>query len=78
MDQLLSTDAVTFAAEGSRRMDKTQTKQRKRIWPIVKFLMSLGVPGPSAWGLAKSGKGILNKNSVIMESVQLTVSTVKH
>lgn len=32
-------------------------KQRKRTWPIAKFLMSLGVPDRSAWNLAKSGKG---------------------
>lgn len=32
-------------------------KQRKRTWPIAKFLMGLGVPAQSAWTLAKSGKG---------------------
>ena len=32
-------------------------KQRKRTWPIAKFLISLGVPAQSAWPLAKSGKG---------------------
>jgi RNA-directed DNA polymerase len=32
-------------------------KQRKRSWPIAKFLISLGVPAHSAWPLAKSGKG---------------------
>lgn len=32
-------------------------KQRKRSWPIAKFLISLGVPEHSAWPLAKSRKG---------------------
>ena len=32
-------------------------KQRKRSWPIAKFLMKLGVHERSAWSLAKSGKG---------------------
>ena len=32
-------------------------KQKKRAWPIAKFLMNLGVPACSAWNLAKSGKG---------------------
>jgi RNA-directed DNA polymerase len=32
-------------------------KQRKRTWPIAKFLISLGVPAQSAWPLAKSCKG---------------------
>ncbi len=32
-------------------------KQRKRAWPIAKFLMKLGVPACSAWNLAKSEKG---------------------
>jgi hypothetical protein len=40
-----------------RKLRCYRLKQRKRTWPIAKFLMSLGVPGPSAWALAKSGKG---------------------
>ena len=32
-------------------------KQRKRSWPIAKFLINLGVAKCSAWSLAKSGKG---------------------
>lgn len=32
-------------------------KQCKKTWTLAKFLMNLGVPGYSAWLLAKSGKG---------------------
>jgi len=40
-----------------RKLRCYRLKQRKRSWPIAKFLMSLGVPAHSAWPLAKSGKG---------------------
>jgi len=40
-----------------RKLRCYRLKQRKRTWPIAKFLISLGVPAQSAWALAKSGKG---------------------
>jgi RNA-directed DNA polymerase len=40
-----------------RKLRCYRLKQRKRSWPIAKFLISLGVPAHSAWPLAKSGKG---------------------
>jgi RNA-directed DNA polymerase len=40
-----------------RKIRCYRLKQRKRTWPIAKFLMNLGVPPQSAWTLAKSGKG---------------------
>ena len=40
-----------------RKLRCYRLKQRKRAWPIAKFLMSLGVPAHSAWSVAKSGKG---------------------
>ena len=40
-----------------RKLRCYRLKQRKRVWPIAKFLISLGVPAQSAWSLAKSGKG---------------------
>lgn len=40
-----------------RKLRCYRLKQRKRSWPIAKFLMKLGVPAHSAWNLAKSGKG---------------------
>lgn len=40
-----------------RKIRCYRLKQRKKAWPIAKFLMSLGVPANSAWPLAKSGKG---------------------
>ena len=40
-----------------RKLRCYRLKQRKRSWPIAKFLMNLGVPACSAWSLAKSGKG---------------------
>jgi RNA-directed DNA polymerase len=40
-----------------RKVRCYRLKQRKKTWPIAKFLISLGVPARSAWPLAKSGKG---------------------
>ena len=40
-----------------RKLRCYRLKQRKRSWPIAKFLMKLGVPAHSAWNTAKSGKG---------------------
>ena len=40
-----------------RKLRCYRLKQRKRRWPIAKFLISLGVPAHSAWPLANSGKG---------------------
>lgn len=40
-----------------RKLRCYRLKQRKRSWPIAKFLMKLGVHERSAWSLAKSGKG---------------------
>lgn len=40
-----------------RKVRCYRLKQKKRAWPIAKFLMSLDVPACSAWNLAKSGKG---------------------
>lgn len=39
-----------------RRLRCYRLKQRKRKWPIAKYLMMLGVDRPSAWRLAKSEK----------------------
>ncbi len=40
-----------------RKLRCYRLKQRKKSWPIAKFLIELGVPARSAWSLAKSGKG---------------------
>lgn len=40
-----------------RKLRCYRLKQKKRSWPIAKFLMELGVPARSAWGTAKSEKG---------------------
>lgn len=40
-----------------RKLRCYRLKQRKRSWPIAKFLRSLGVPAQSAWITAKSSKG---------------------
>lgn len=40
-----------------RKVRCYRLKQRKKPWPIARFLMSLGVPKYSAWPLATSGKG---------------------
>lgn len=40
-----------------RKLRCYRLKQRKKFWPIAKFLMGLGVPADSAWNLARSGKG---------------------
>jgi len=40
-----------------RKLRCYRLKQRKRSWPIAKFLKNLGVPAHSAWNTAKSGKG---------------------
>ena len=40
-----------------RKVRCYRLKQRKKPWPIAKFLISLGVPEHSAWPLAMSGKG---------------------
>jgi RNA-directed DNA polymerase len=40
-----------------RKLRCYRLKQRKRSWPIAKFLIKLGVPAESAWATAKSSKG---------------------
>jgi len=40
-----------------RKLRCYRLKQRKRCYPIVKFLMSLGVSGKNAWNIGKSSKG---------------------
>lgn len=40
-----------------RRLRCYRLKQRKRSYPIAKYLMSLGVPPERAWPIAKSSKG---------------------
>lgn len=40
-----------------RKLRCYRLKQKKRSWPIAKFLIELGVPAHSAWNTAKSGKG---------------------
>lgn len=40
-----------------RRLRCYRLKQRKRSWPIAKYLISLGVKAKDAWNLAKSSKG---------------------
>jgi len=40
-----------------RKLRCYRLKQRKRSWPIAKFLIKLGVPAERAWPLAKSSKG---------------------
>jgi len=50
-------DLVTLDAWIRRKLRCYRLKQRKRTWPIAKFLIKLGVPDYSAWNLAKSGKG---------------------
>ena len=40
-----------------RKLRCYRLKQRKKNWPIAKFLIMLGVPADSAWNLARSGKG---------------------
>jgi len=50
-------DLVTLDAWIRRKLRCYRLKQRKRSWPIAKFLIKLGVPDHSAWNLAKSEKG---------------------
>lgn len=50
-------DLVSLDAWIRRKLRCHRLKQRKRSWPIAKFLIKLGVPDSSAWRLAKSGKG---------------------
>lgn len=40
-----------------RKLRCYRLKQRKRCYPIVKFLMSLGVSSKNAWRIGKSSKG---------------------
>jgi RNA-directed DNA polymerase len=40
-----------------RKLRCYRLKQRKRSYPIAKFLIELGVQAQSAWKIAKSGKG---------------------
>jgi RNA-directed DNA polymerase len=39
-----------------RKLRCYRLRQRKRSWPIAKFLMKLGIPRHNAWNTAKSGK----------------------
>lgn len=50
-------ELATLDAWIRRKLRCYRLKQRKRTWPIAKFLMELGVPAHSAWNLAKSEKG---------------------
>lgn len=50
-------DLATLDAWIRRKLRCYRLKQRKRTWPIAKFLIKLGVPDHSAWNLAKSEKG---------------------
>lgn len=54
-----------------RRLRCYRLKQRKRRYPIAKFLMQLGVPKQNAWNLAMSGKGWWRKshNPVIQQAM---------
>lgn len=45
-----------------RRLRCYRLKQRKRKWPIAKYLMSLGASKQNAWKLAKSGKSWWRKS----------------
>lgn len=40
-----------------RKLRCYRLKQRKRNWPVAKFLITLGVPARRAWPLAKSSRG---------------------
>ena len=40
-----------------RKLRCYRLKQKKRSYPLAKFLIKLGVPAHSAWNTAKSGKG---------------------
>lgn len=40
-----------------RKLRCYRLKQRKKRWPIAKFLIDLKVPERNAWNIAKSGKG---------------------
>ena len=40
-----------------RKLRCYRLKQRKRAWPIARFLIELGVPRNNAWNTAKSSKG---------------------
>jgi RNA-directed DNA polymerase len=50
-------DVAALDAWIRRKLRCYRLKQRKRTWPIAKFLIKLGVPDCSAWNLAKSEKG---------------------
>ncbi len=50
-------DLKTLDSWIKRKLRCYRLKQRKKCYPIVKFLMELGVPACSAWSLGKSGKG---------------------
>lgn len=50
-------DLVTLDTWIRRKLRCYRLKQRKRTWPIAKFLIKLGVPDNNAWNLAKSEKG---------------------
>jgi len=50
-------DLATLDAWIRRKLRCYRLKQRKRAWPIAKFLIKLGVPDDSAWSLARSEKG---------------------
>lgn len=54
-----------------RKLRCFRLKQRKRSWPIAKFLISLGVPANRAWPLAKSSKGwwCLSKTPPVHEAM---------
>lgn len=45
-----------------RRLRCYRLKQRKRKWPIAKWLIALGLERYNAWKLAKSGKGWWRKS----------------
>jgi RNA-directed DNA polymerase len=54
-----------------RKLRCYRLKQRKRSWPIAKFLITLGVPAHRAWPLAKSEKGwwCLSKTPQVHEAM---------
>lgn len=52
-----ASELATLDAWIRRKLRCYRLKQRKRTWPIAKFLIKLGVPDDSAWSLAKSEKG---------------------
>ena len=54
-----------------RRLRCYRLKQRKRKWPIARWLMLLGVKAPLAWQLAKSSKGWwrLSQNPIINQAM---------